>query len=369
MQKTVQSNWLKITAGIVLSLLLAPTVLVHAGEPPGGVIGPMNPTMYTCREGDGSQEEFVPDPFIKATEFRFVRGGRLIEFNATDTDGDAFFDGGPALLDPMFRDENFVRIFGEESDDEDDRIEHYDAQRATCDNPLNIDFGFNNRDAVLYENYLDDLEDACDDAGGTLLPIEETRVEGFVYEFHRDGNGEWFSVPSRSVPVHLNGITFDVEWGTNDEGYYYFTGLGAGPMVLNLRLPPDAHPINPNVILFSSGLDSGKPDAFPTLTVLLGFYRGDDKPEDVAALRAPGGQPLPFSSQRDIDTLRQCGYLGTPAGGNIPPEILDMSLGLPFVGGDPEPANQTGAIALSLSMLLLLIIAGTARMWVDVNAN
>lgn len=366
----MKQRFRRLIPTIILGLMvitvyaMLPNQVALAGEPPGGVIGPRNPTMYTCREGDGFQEVTVPDPFIKETRFEFLRGGRLIAFNELDDEGKPYFENGPALLDPAFRDKNFVRIFGSnESEDFDDRIEHYDPQLATCDNSLFVDFGFNHKDAVLYESYLQDLDRACEDAGGTLKPIEETRVEGFVYEFHQRGDGEWLGVPSRSVPVHLNGITFDLEWGTNDEGYYYFTNLGAGPMVLNLRLPPDAHPINPNVILFSSGLDSGLPEGFPPLTVIMGFYRGPVGPSDVAALRTPAGQALPFSSQSDIDSLRQCGYLGTPAGGNIPPEILDMSLGLPYVGGEPEPTNSMPLALVAVGVFMLLIVGGSLKLF------
>lgn len=345
------------------------TLMIHqfpaaAGEPPGGVIGPMNPTMYTCREGDGSQEAYQPDPFIKEYAYRFVPGGRMIGFDETDTNGDFYFEGGPALLDPNFRDEEFVRVFGTRSEDGDgnttfdDEIEHYNPQLATCDSKLWVDFGFNNRDAVEYENYLYQLDDACSDAGGTLMPIEETLINGYVYEFHQRGNGEWLAVPSQDVPVHLNGITFDLEWGSDTNGYYYFDHLGAGPMVLNLRLPPDAHPINPNVALFSSGLDSGKPEGFPSFTVFLGFYRGDNRPEDVTLLRTPGGNALPFSSPSTIDTLRECGYLGHPGAQQMPAEVLDMSLGMPYVGGPPKPTDSTGILLVSVLLVVGLFTAG-----------
>lgn len=353
---------------LAVSLFSLPVRPATAGEPPGGVIGPMNPTMYSCREGDGDQEEYQPDPFIKETAFRFVVGGRLIGFDETDNDGDFYFDGGPALLDPEFRDEYYVTELGNLSEDNDrterdDRIEYYASQDQTCDNRVAVDFGFDTKDAVLYESYLSKLKRACDKAGGTLIPIEDTRIEGFVYEFHEGADGEWFSVPSRDVPVHLSGITFDLEWGTDDKGYYYFSNLGAGPMVVNLRLPPDAHPINPNVVLFSSGLDSGKDGEFPSLTVFMGFYRGDKAPPDVAALRTPAGNALPFSSQSALDTLRMCGYLGTPSSGHIPTEIMDMSFAIPHVGGTPPPDDPSGVIALSLGLVTLLVAAGGATLY------
>ncbi|MDM8532035.1 hypothetical protein QUF63_12760 [Anaerolineales bacterium HSG25] len=353
---------------VLIFTFLVSTGVALAGDPPTGVIGPMNPTMYKCVDGTNT-EIYQPDPFIKRTVRRVLPGGALIEYNVTDDDGDLIFDGGPALLDPTFRDDYYQSMIGGEitSDNgevkRDNRYEHYSPQTQTCDNSFNVNFGFDTKDAVLYEGYLTDLDRACEKADGTIVPILDTLIEGVVYEFHKDGNGEWFGVRSRDVPVILNGITFDISWATNDEGYYYFQNLGAGPMVLNLRLPPDAHPVNPNVALFSSGLESGKENALSPFTVLLGFYRGDEHPEDVSQLKTPDGNFLPFSNQSEIDLLQQCGYLGMPTAADVPNEILEMSYGIPQVGGEPKPSPYRTIImtAGSLSLLVLLVIAGGAK--------
>ncbi len=360
---------------LALALVIFPTS-AKAGDPFGGVIGPMNPTMYKCvAEGtEGKTTETVYDPWKKPrvpitnpdtpkpTAKPIGPGGEIIEWNkAVNNNNRTLFQGGNALLDPIFRDKYL-----------------YDALSESCNNPLNIDFGFDTKDAAAYEAYVHDLERDCKKAGGNLFPIAETRIEGHVYEFHPGGrDGEWFGVPSRDVPVVAEGITFKIEWGTDSEGYYYFHNLGAGPIVLNLRLPPEAHPINPNVIIFSTGLESGYCNysattgecggvAYPWVkspwTVLFGFYRGDVAPPDVAALRVPGGNPLPFSSLPDLQTLNQCGYRGTPTGLNLPPEILDMSLGIPSVGGVLSPDNSREIMVIAVGMLMGLLLAGLLRL-------
>ncbi|MDM8529297.1 hypothetical protein QUF58_13970 [Anaerolineales bacterium HSG24] len=364
-----QHKTLIISAILALIFVsIASTRVALAGDPPTGVIGPMNPTMYKCVDGENA-EIYQPDPFIKRTARRVLPGGALIQFDVTDDDGDLIFDGGPALLDPNFREDYYQSMIGGEITSDsgevkrDNRYEHFDPQTQTCDNPFDVNFGFDTKDAVLYEGYLTDLDQACDAADGTIVPIMDTLIEGVVYEFHKAGNGEWVGVPSRNVPVVLNGITFNISWGTNDDGYYVFQNLGAGPMVLNLRLPPDAHPINPNVALFSSGLESGKENAPSPFTALLGFYRGDERPEDVSQLKTPDGNFLPFSNQSEIDMLRQCGYLGMPTAADVPNEILEMSYGIPQVGEKPEPSPyRTGIMMVaSLGLLALLVIAGGAK--------
>jgi|GEM_PF-1452284 len=368
-----QTLLLKLILIFVLLLTIFPTPSAQAGDPLGGVIGPMNPTMYKCvRVGsDGNPTDTtVYDPWKKPrvpitnpdtpkpTARPVAPGGDVILFgDAKSNTNSSLFDGGVALLDPEFRAKYL-----------------YDALSETCDNALNINFGFDTKDAAAYEAYVEDLRKECKKGGGEIHPIAETKIEGKVYEFHPGGeNGSWFGVPSRDVPVEAEGITFKIEWGSNTEGYYYFKNLGAGPIVLNLRLPPDAHPINPNVIIFSSGLESGYCDygatsgdcaslpypwVKPPWTVMLGFYRGDVAPPDVAALRMPDGNALPFSTLTDLRVLNQCGYRGTPTGLNLPPEILDMSLGIPSVGGVLPADRPASVILLSVGLLMALLIAG-----------
>ena len=66
------------------------------------------------------------------------------------------------------------------------------------------------------------LEDACErkERGRSeLIPIEKTKIEGYVYEFHPEdpqnpATSEWFAVPSRDVPVVAEGVTFEIFWGS-----------------------------------------------------------------------------------------------------------------------------------------------------------
>ena len=84
-------------------------------------------------------------------------------------------------------------------------------------------------------------------------------VSGYVYDYST-------VVHPGGVPVVLNGGGWQAETLTDSRGYYRFDGLGSGSAVLNLRLPPGAHPV-----VFDWPLWLG-PGA--NLEVNLGFYWG-----------------------------------------------------------------------------------------------
>jgi hypothetical protein len=177
-----------------------------------------------------------------------------------------------------------------------------------------------------------------------LIPIEETKIEGYVYEFHpvdpdNPATSEWFAVPSRDVPVVAEGVTFEIFWGSEPDGYFYFykTRFGKGPVILNLRLPEDVHPINPNIVIESTGLNE-------TWTVFLGFYRGDVPPPQIDQLRTPGGNFLPFSSSKfsSYDSI-----VG-----------LDGESALPGVGGDQVKPQSATVMAAAGTLLVLLGMTG-----------
>ncbi len=295
-----------------LFLALALTVIyptpVRGGEP-GGTIGPMNPTMFKCMDKDDRISElFQPDPFNKQYYVRvtFIRGGVEIPISQLDD----FLADNP------------------------------DAREQTCSNEIKVDFGFDTTDAAQFEAYLDDLDRTCSKKGGKIVPITDTRIDGKVYEFHPDVNkpGEWFAVPSRSVPVMAKGITFEITWGTDDNGYFYFPNLGAGPINLNLNLPPDAHMLNANVVAFSSGLEE-------TQSFALGFYRGDGPAPDPDKLRLPDGGALSVGNFTDIQTLARCGY-------------TDM----PNVGGVLPKEQSISTIVIMVAVLIVLPVAGLVRL-------
>ncbi len=304
---------------------------VWAGEPTGE-IGPMNPTMFKCVSRDG-KELIQPDPFRKPTTRVFVRGGEEFELEPIE--------------DYLERDPN--------------------ARELICNSGLQIDFGFDTKEAQQFNAYLEELEEECEekDEFGKIVPIRDTRVEGYVYEFHpRDPENpetsEWFGVRSQKVPVIAKGITFEIFWNTDDNGSYYFPNLGAGPILLNLKLPPDAHVINPNVLIESTGLEE-------TQRVDLGFYRGDVPPPEPELLVTPDGGVLPFLTLGDVEILSTCGYADLPslASSIIDPPETDSTdePGMPNVGGVLTSTEPPVIIALAAALLVLLPVVGllTAR--------
>lgn len=260
----------------VFLLVIANPASIRAGDPIGE-IGPMNPTMFKCVDKDGF-ELIQPDPFRKPLVKVRIKGEGLI---------------------PLERIEEFLS-------------DNPDAQRKICSNDIEIDFGFDTKDAVQFNDYLEDLKRDCNERDGRIVPITDTKIEGRVFEFHPDVNnpGEWFGVPSKSVPVVAKGITFEIVWGSGEEGGFVFDNLGAGPIVLNLRLPPDAHALNPDIVIESTGLEE-------VWTVFLGFYRGDTPPDDIPFLRTPDGQFLPFGNMSTQEILRRCGFTDMPNVGGV----------------------------------------------------
>jgi hypothetical protein len=151
----------------------------------------------------------------------------------------------------------------------------------------------------------------------------QSRIEGFVFEFHPDpaAPGGWLAVPSQSVPVVASGPGFEVFWGSDKDGSFYFNNLGAGPVTLNLRLPPDAHPLNPNITVMTS--------SFPEVwKVELAFYRGEVTPEDFDALRLPLGYTYNALVPGDtiIDVDKYGGYSYMPSVGGILPPNQPVSI-------------------------------------------
>jgi hypothetical protein len=178
-----------------------------------------------------------------------------------------------------------------------------------------------------------DLEKACirngDDA--FIRAIAKTQIDGFVYEFHPEdpdnpAESGWFAVPSRDVPVIAEGVTFEIFWGSEPDGSFYFykTRFGEGPIMLNLRLPEDAHQINPDILIESSGLEE-------TWTVFLGFYRGDVPPPNIDALRTPDGNSLPqgnttFESIVGLDGMSALPGVGGVLGHQESPPVMVLAI-------------------------------------------
>jgi hypothetical protein len=318
-----------IVGFVILMGFLVPKVVL-AGEPTGE-IGPMNPTMFKCTDKDGFTL-IQPDPFRKPLTRVFVRGGGT--------------------------------IYDLESIDE-ILAKNPTARESICTSETIYDFGFDTRDAVLFEGYLEQLKRECDEfPNSTLKPITDTRIEGFVYDFRptdpqNPESTEWFGYPTK-VNVIAKGITFEIFWGTDDNGAYYFNNLGAGPILLNVQLPPNAHMVNPNIFIDSTGLEE-------THKATLGFYRGDYRPQ-IGQLVTPDGVPLPFLGLGDIEDLSMCGYTDLPAvvSEYEPPSSLvtkeDLLKAIPDVGGvlPQEPATPT--IVTAVIILLALPVAGVIHL-------
>lgn len=188
-----------------------------------------------------------------------------------------------------------------------------------------------------------DLEDVCIHKGkdSFLRAIAKTQIEGYVYEFHpvdpeNPAESEWFAVPSKDVPVIAEGVTFEIFWGSEPDGYFYFykTRFGEGPIMLNLRLPEDAHPVNPDILIESTGLEE-------TWTVFLGFYRGDVPPPNIDQLKTPDGNLLPFGNTTYESIVG-----------------LDGKSALPGVGGVLPQATSPWVVVLASIMLIALPTAG-----------
>jgi hypothetical protein len=167
----------------------------------------------------------------------------------------------------------------------------------------------------------------------------QTRIEGYVFEFHPDPNstGGWMAVRSRDVPIFATGPSFEVMAGSEKDGFYHFNNFGAGPITLNLRLPPDAHPINPNITVMSTSFDEA-------WEVDLGFYRGDIPPEDIEALRLPAdhrrGALLPADTLIEMD------------------EKTGLISYMPSVGEVLPPSQSFSILVLAGAILVILPIAG-----------
>ncbi len=86
------------------------------------------------------------------------------------------------------------------------------------------------------------------------------RVSGFVYNY---STGAY----EGGVKVVISGGGWAAETASDSNGFYQVGDLGAGHALVNLRLPPGAHPVNADTALWlASGTD---------LRVDLGFYWGD----------------------------------------------------------------------------------------------
>lgn len=272
----------RLAPGIILALLLIGYVVspAQAGDP-DDTIGPVNPNLFFCLDDEG---------FVVSVD--------------SDASGGAIDSEGT---------------------------------RLSFDETVEVD--------------LDQLKEDCEEAEDALninLRVDllrQTDIEGVVYEFYRDpgrsrpGVGVWMGTPARDVLVVATGITFEIFWGSEKDGSYFFRNLGAGPITLNLRLPPDAHPINPNITIMSTSFAE-------TWRVPLGFYRGDEAPGEFDTFILPTGEVLPAANTLFDDVGLDGSLLG----------------GMPNVGGVLPKEGSAALLLVAGLVLLLLPIAGIAKL-------
>ena len=283
----MKQNLLKLQAVITLLLLFSFVIAIpaQAGEP-DKTVGPGNPNLLVCADG----HKIVP------------------------LDSDAFtgYSNETASFDPT------IEVDVKKLKDDCER-----AQKSARNSGLDVHY---------HVEYL-----------------QQTRIQGAVFEFHPDSNapGGWMAVRSYSVPVIASGPGFEVTVGSDKDGSYFFDNLGAGPVTLNLGLPPDAHPLNPNIIVMSRSF-------LEIWYVDLGFYRGDIPPENLEELRLPADYDrstlLPPDTIIEIDESGNISYM-------------------PNVGGVLPPSRSITIVALAAILLIVLPIFGLTQLRRKRQAN
>jgi hypothetical protein len=217
-------------------------------------------------------------------------------------------------------------------------------------------------DSVVYDPEktvdLNKLKDECKEKEDELnidLRVDlahQSRVEGFVVEFHPDpaAPGGWRGVFSRDVPVVISGPGFEAFKASDKDGSFFFDNLGAGPVTFNLRLPPDAHALNPNVtVVTNSFLNT-------TSGIYLGFYRGDMQPPDVTTITSPDGVPLAPANFTFEDLEGS-------------DDTLNDLTGMPSVGGVLPRQISLVSVVLAVILVIVLPAAGLLKLRRKHNDN
>jgi hypothetical protein len=175
----------------------------------------------------------------------------------------------------------------------------------------------------------------CANCSGGMNPTPVpnlSRIDGYVYNYTTGA-----PAPTKGMGVTLTGCSWDAVWGTDDYGFFYFNNLGEGMTYVNLQLPPNGHPINPNVVVNTTGMTD------TVYTVYLGYYLGDTPPS--GPFTTPDGKSLSGSSPTVI--VREPGSTADGAP-------------LPDVGGTLPDSYLV--IGLSALLLMALPVAGLSRL-------
>jgi hypothetical protein len=164
-------------------------------------------------------------------------------------------------------------------------------------------------------------------------------VSGFVYDYSKARR-------QSGITVMIEGGGWQAQTVSDSNGYYQFANLGAGAGVLNLSLPPGAHPVAPNwPVSFGSGTD---------VRVNLGYYWGDSSPV-----------PVRLSSNLKDSTLTV--QVENRAGDTATGGVVDILLPLDVKASPVVQASQ-GAVDYSERRLRVAVgaIPAEARVTVEV---
>lgn len=178
----------------------------------------------------------------------------------------------------------------------------------------------------------------CPNCSGGMNPTPVpnlSTVDGYVYDYTSGA-----PVAIKDMGVTLTGCSWEAVWGTDDHGFFYFRNLGEGTAYVNLQLPPNAHPINPNVVVNTTGMTD------TVYTVYMGFYTGATPPS--GPFTTPDGMSLTGTSPTVIVRAEGATADGAP---------------LPDVGGTLPDSYLV--IGLSALLLMTLPVAGLTRLRVQ----
>ncbi len=146
-------------------------------------------------------------------------------------------------------------------------------------------------------------------------PAKTGIVHGYVIDYSNSG------APQGGVPVILSGGGWSIETVSDSNGYFQFMGLGEGKGSLSLKLPSDAHPVNPDWMI-ETGLEN------PEHTNV-GFYWGETPPV-----------PVLLSAEENADTLNV--KIANQSGGDA--NNLAVSVMLPAGVNVKNASSKLGSI-------------------------
>jgi hypothetical protein len=132
-------------------------------------------------------------------------------------------------------------------------------------------------------------------------------VKGFVYNISAGG------APEPGITVILDGGGWQAETLTDSNGFYEFAGLGDGQAILNLRLPPNAHPLMPDWPVYTRNTEATQTH--------LAYYWGDDPPLPVILSSTSTNITTPANQDFELELL-----VKNQSGGVASKGVIDVNL-------------------------------------------